>query len=123
LQLNGLTLGFIYIEWYKSLYLAEDKDMKYDQKRYRKIRSDRFLSEIQNGQWERVLSTTDDKQKMKDSCILLKHFEGYFIKIDGIICQLREINIPPRWSFVVIEKGIFGATLGGHYNIYLPLKS
>jgi len=97
--------------------------MAYDHKRYRKIRSSRFLKKIQNGPWERVLLNMDDKNKIEDSCVLLKYFEGCFIKIDGIICTLKYVKTPPSFSCVLFEGGgIQWFAFGSYFNIYLPLK-
>lgn len=97
--------------------------MAYDDKRYRKGRSKKFLKEIQNGPWECILLKTDDKQKMEDSCTLLEHFEGCFVKVDGIICELKKVETPPVWSCMLLDDGgmqWFG--LGSYFNIWLPLK-
>lgn len=97
--------------------------MKYDYKRYSKIRSKRFLEKIKNGPWERVLSSAGDKQEIEDSCRLLKHFEGCFIKIDGIICMLKYVKIPPSWSCVLFEGGgLQWFAFGDYFDVYLPLK-
>ncbi len=97
--------------------------MMCDYKRYRKIRSSRFLKKIQNGPWERILSSMDDNHKIEDSCALLKHFEGYFIKIDGIICTLKYVKTPPFWSCVLFENGgMQWFAFGSYFDVYLPLK-
>ncbi len=95
-----------------------------DYKRYRKIRSKRFLKKIQNGPWERVLSRENNKQEIENSCILLKHFEGCFIKIDGIICTLEYVKTPPSWSCVLFEGGgMQWFAFGDYFDVYLPLKN
>lgn len=97
--------------------------MRYDHRQYRKIRSKRFLKEIQDGPWERVLSKTDNKQDIQESCKTLKYFEGCFIKIDGIICTLKNVKAPPSWSCILLEGGgIQWFALGNYFDVYLPLK-
>ncbi len=95
-----------------------------DYKRYRKIRSKRFLEKIPNESWECVLyRENDDKKELENSCILLKHFNGCFIKADGIICKLEEVKISPAWSYILLDDGgIQGFALGNYFNIYLPIK-
>lgn len=93
--------------------------------RYRKIRSKRFLEKIQKGPWECVLDReNNDKKTLEDSCILLKHFSGCFIKADGIICTLKEVQVSPAWSCILFDDGgIHLFTLGDYFNIYLPVKA
>ncbi len=95
-----------------------------DYRRYRKIRDKRFLEKIRGGPWECVLSReNDDKKVLEDSCILLKHFNGCFIKADGIICRLEEAKLSPAWSCILLDDGgIHLFTLGDYFNIYLPVK-
>ncbi len=93
--------------------------------KYRKIRSnnDKFRKEIKDGEWERVLLKIGNKQKMEELCVLLKHFEGCFVKVDGIICKLKKVEIPPAWSCILFDDGgLQWFALGSYFDIYLPLK-
>lgn len=95
-----------------------------DYKKYRKIRSKKYLKKITKEQWECVLYRENtDKKVLEDSCILLKHFNGCFIKADGIICKLKEVKISPAWSCILLDDGgIHLFALGNYFNIYLPVK-
>lgn len=91
-------------------------------KKYRKIKSKRFFEQIKVIQWECVLSKTGSAEEIKKSYLLLKYFEGHFIRADGIICVLRELNITPLWSSILFDDGVQWSTLENYFNIYLPLK-
>jgi hypothetical protein len=80
------------------------------------------MKEIKDGPWECVLLKTGNKDDLEDSYALLEHFEGCFIKADGIICKLKNIKPSPSWSQISIGGGVQWFTLGNYFDIYLPLK-
>lgn len=49
--------------------------------------------------------------------------EGSWVKLDAIVCQLRTVALPPRWSFFYWPNdggNYYWFLLGRYHNIYIP---
>jgi len=61
--------------------------------------------------------------ELQRAVALLKSFEGYLIKADGMIGKLSEANIPPKGSLIIFEGGaLHCCPIDICFSIYLPLK-
>lgn len=93
-----------------------------EHKKYRKLRSSDFIERNKDIKWKVILSKTENKDEIKKARILLMHFNGCFIKADGIICILNGVN-DNSWCRVVLDDGsVQWFALGSYFDIWLPLK-
>jgi len=94
-----------------------------DAARYRKCSSAAEANAIPRGQWEPIARNGAPTGEIAEAATLLVGFEGCWVRADGIICELRELKVPPGWTLLCWKDSWHWCTLGRCFTIYLPLAA